>query len=120
MINKIRYIGRYENQDIGYENKSIEEALQLGMNYSNNGADMKVTETEKLKFLMHRHSKYLKIKFNYEHKYTIAELYELCPAVLLDMYELYGGIEYIAETLIGYDQLYNEEQIKSRWEGKLQ
>lgn len=122
MIDKIRYMGRNEDQEIGYMSLPISQALELGLKYKDKdgNAEMEITSSEKLKFLMHRHCKHLKVKLNFEHRYTIAELYEVCPAILLDLLELYGGIEYLAETLIGYDQLYNEEQMKSQWEGKLQ
>lgn len=116
MIHKIKYLGRRSDGHILFINVDIREALQKGPHFESNGYELSISESDELAFCMHRHCPHLDIKLNPEHNYTIKELYHLCPAVLLDLLELNGGVDYIAQLLIGYEELYNQEQIKKQWQ----
>ena len=116
MTQKIKYIGRREDGQIMYSTLDIKEALEEGKSFTLNGYKMNVCDLDTLCFYMHKHCRFLDVKMNPEHKFTIKELYNLCPAILLDLLELNGGIDYIAKVLTGYEHLYNQDQIVKQWQ----
>ena len=44
----------------------------------------------------------------------------MCPEILLDLLALNGGVDYIAQILIGYEELYNQEQSVIAWRENLE
>ena len=117
MHEKIRYIGRNKDENLIYKIMDIKDALEKGKSFTTeNGYEMNVCDLDTLCFYMHRHCRFLDVKMNPEHKFTIKELYNLCPAILLDLLELNGGIDYIAKVLTGYEHLYNQDQIVKQWQ----
>ena len=116
MVNRIRYGGRRNDGQMMFLTIDAKEAVEKGKEFESNGYQMKLSEIDELCYYMHKHCSHLDVKMNYEHKFTIKELYNLCPAMLLDLLDLNGGVDYIAQMLIGYDELYNQEQIKKEWQ----
>lgn len=116
MTQKIRYCGRHDNGHVGFISLNPREALQKGESFKHNGYDMILCESDILCYRMHRHCPHLNIRMNGHHEFTIKELYNLCPEILLDLLELNGGIEYIAQILIGYEELYHQEQSVIAWQ----
>jgi len=115
MTQKIRYSGRREDGHIGFISLPVKDALRKGTSFEHNGYDMTISESDVLCFRMHRHCPYLNVRMNGHHEFTIKELYDLCPEILLDLLALNGGVEYIAQILIGYEELYNQEQSVIAW-----
>lgn len=118
MVHRIRYAGRRNDGHMMFISVDAKEAVEKGKNFETNGFEMSITESDELCFFMHKHCPVLDIKLNGEHKFTIKELYYLCPAILLDLLELNGGVDYIAQILTGYDELYKQEQIIREWKEK--
>ena len=115
MVHKIRYIGRRIDGHMLFINMDAKEAVEKGKSFMKNGYEMNLSEIDELCFYMHKYCPNLNVKMNLEHNFTIKELYNLCPAILLDLLELNGGVDYIAQILIGYEELYNQEQIIASW-----
>lgn len=116
MVNKVRYLGRHSDGTLNYINLDIKIALEKGTSFVDNEYNMKLSESDELRFYMHKHCPHLDVKMNGGHEFTIKELYHLCPEMLLDLLELNGGSEYIAQVLIGYEELYNQQQIVKQWQ----
>lgn len=115
MTQKIRYAGRRSDGHITFISMSPKEALKKGTSFEHNGYQMGITGSDVLCFRMHKHCPHLDIKMNGHHEFTIKELYNMCPEILLDLLALNGGVDYIAQILIGYEELYNQEQIVAKW-----
>ena len=115
MVHKIRYIGRREDGHILFLNLDAKDAIEKGYTFDYGGYSMTVGEADELCYCMHKYCPNLDVRLNNEHLFTIKELYKSCPAMLLDLLELYGGADYIAQILIGYEELYNQEQIVKQW-----
>jgi hypothetical protein len=115
MTQKIRYAGRRSNGHMAFMSMSPKEALEKGKSFEHNGYQMNLSEIDELTYQMHKHCPHLNIKMNGHHEFTIKELYNLCPEILLDLLALNGGEDYIAQILIGYEELYNQEQIVAAW-----
>ena len=115
MVHKIRYIGRRIDGHMLFINMDAKEAVEKGKSFMQNGYEMNLSEIDELCFYMHKYCPNLNVKMNEEHNFTIKELYNLCPAILLDLLELNGGTDYIAQILIGYEELYNQ-QIVAVWQ----
>ena len=116
MVHKVRYVGRRKDGHVMFANVEAKEAVEKGTSFELNGYDMNLSESDELCFRMHQHCPHLDVKMNGHHEFTIKELYNMCPAILLDLLELNGGVEYIAQVLIGYDELYNQQQIVKQWQ----
>lgn len=116
MVDRVRYVGRREDGHIQFLNMDVQQALTKGTSFEINGYAMTLSESDQLCFRMHKHCPHLDVKMNGEHEFSIKELYHLCPAILLDLLDLNGGSEYIAQVLIGYDELYNQQQIVKQWQ----
>jgi hypothetical protein len=117
-MRKIRYLGRDKDDQIQVLSIPIAEAVEKGMSFQLDGCDMTITENEELAFLIHRHAPHLNIKLNNSHEYTINQLFAMCPYILEDLIDLYGGKEYLAEILIHYDELYKQEETIKLWKEK--
>ena len=115
MTKKIRYGGRHENGHMAFISLPAKEALEKGKSFELNGYQMEISESDELCFHMHKHCPHLDIRMNGHHEFTIKELYNMCPEILLDLLDLNGGVEYIAQILIGYEELYNQEQSVIAW-----
>lgn len=115
MTQKIRYCGRRTDGHMGFLSLPFQDALVKGTAFEHNGYQMEITESDVLAFRMHRHCPYLDVRMNGHHEFTIKELYNMCPEILLDLLALNGGVEYIAQILIGYEELYNQEQSVAIW-----
>jgi hypothetical protein len=116
MTQKIRYCGRRSDGHMTFLSLTPQEALAKGKSFKINGYDMVLTESDELCFHMHKHCPHLDIKMNGQHEFTIKELYNMCPEILLDLLALNGGVDYIAQVLIGYEELYNQQQIIKQWQ----
>lgn len=109
MINKIKYIIRDLKTDaLLIANYDKDEAMRMGTHLTTDQYEFKVHDNDFLKFIMHKYIYAFDIKLDDEHNYTIKEMYEMSPAMLLDLLKVYGGIEYCAELMKGYNQLYIE------------
>lgn len=115
MTQKIRYCGRHQNGHIAFSTLNPQEALSKGKSFEINGYQMELSESDELCYHMHRHCPHLDVKLSGHHEFTIKELYNMCPEILLDLLDLNGGTEYIAQILIGYEELYNQEQSVKVW-----
>ena len=115
MTQKIRYCGRREDGHMGFISLPPKEALEKGKSFDHNGYKMEISESDVLCFRMHKHCPHLDIRMNGHHEFTIKDLYYMCPEILLDLLALNGGVEYIAQILIGYEELYNQEQSVMIW-----
>ena len=120
MTQKIRYCGRREDGHMGFISLPAKEALAKGKSFEHDGYQMEITESDVLCFRMHRHCPHLDIRMNGHHEFTIKELYHMCPEILLDLLALNGGVDYIAQILIGYEELYNQEQSVIAWRENLE
>ena len=120
MTQKIRYCGRREDGHMGFISLPAKEALAKGKSFEHNGYQMEITESDVLCFRMHRHCPHLDVRMNGHHEFTIKELYNMCPEILLDLLALNGGVDYIAQILIGYEELYNQEQSVIAWRENLE
>ena len=115
MTQKIRYAGRRDDGHMAFMSMSPEDALEKGKSFEHNGYQMELTESDQLCYYMHKYCPVLDIKMNGHHEFTISQLYNMCPEILLDLLELNGGVDYIAQILIGYEELYKQEQIVTAW-----
>lgn len=119
-MKKVRYLGRRPDGHMKYMNIPAALAVEKGFMFEDEGYEMHITESDKLLYLVYKHCPHLHIKFNPDHKYTISELFKLCPATTYDLVDYNGGEEFIADVLLGYEQLYNQEQIVKSWQENLQ
>ena len=109
MINKIKYkIRDLKTNAIVIGSYDVEDAMRMGTHTVTDQYEFDVVDNDFLKFIMHKYMHAFDIKLNDEHNYTIKELYQLSPAMLLDLLTAYGGINYCAELIKGYNQLYIE------------
>ena len=115
MTKKIRYGGRREDGHIAFISMYAKEALEKGKSFELNGYQMELSESDELCYYMHRHCPHLDVRLSGHHEFTIKELYNMCPEILLDLLALNGGVDYIAQILIGYEELYNQEQSVRIW-----
>ena len=119
MPGKITYMGRDNTDKIFIVNLEVNEALNLGKSFEKDGGTMQICESDELRYNMHKYCSRLDIRMNGWHEFTIKELYEKCPEILLDLLDLNGGSDYIAQILIGYEELYNQQQIlKHDWKNQ--
>lgn len=115
MTQKIRYCGRREDGHMAFLSLTPKEALSRGKSFEQNGYEMTLTELDELCYHMHKHCPHLNVRMSGHHEFTIKELYNMCPEILLDLLDLNGGTDYIAQILIGYEELYNQEQSVRIW-----
>ena len=115
MTKTIRYAGRRSDGHMAFISMHPKEAIEKGRAFELNGYQMTLSEIDELCYQMHKHCPHLDIKMNGHHEFTIKELYNMCPEILLDLLELNGGVDYIAQILIGYEELYKQEQIVAAW-----
>jgi hypothetical protein len=116
MTQKIRYFGRRSDGHMIFLSLAPQEALEKGKSFKINGYKMNLSESDELCFRMHQHCPHLDVKMNGHHEFTIKELYNMCPEILIDLLELNGGIEFIAHILIGCEELYNQQKIVKQWQ----
>lgn len=115
MTQKIRYGGRRSDGHMAFMTMDPKEALARGKSFEHEGYQMELSESDELCYYMHRHCPNLDVKLSGHHEFTIKKLYNMCPEILLDLLDLNGGVDYIAQILIGYEELYNQEQIVAAW-----
>lgn len=115
MTRNIRYGGRNKERQMAYITLTHEEAIEKGKSFEKNGYQMEIAKSDELCFYMHKHCPHLDLRMNGFHEFTIKELYNMCPEILLDLLDLNGGVDYIAQILIGYEELYNQEQSVRAW-----
>ena len=116
MVHKVRYIGRRDDGHMKYMNIPAEQAVKSGISFMDDGYVMHVSDSDMLVYLMHVHCPHFEIKLNNTYKFTIADIYHSCPAMLLDLLELNGGEEYMVYLITHYEKLYEELQIIEEWQ----
>lgn len=115
MTKTIRYAGRRSDGHMAFISMRPKEAIEKGKTFEHDGYQMTLSGIDELCFHMHKYCPNLDVKMNGHHEFSIKELYNMCPEILLDLLALNGGTEYIAKILIGYEELYNQEQSIIAW-----
>lgn len=89
---------------------TIAEALVKGESFvDENKITFSLGEEDKLKFQVYKHCRHLDIKIEINHEFTMKEMVNICPMILIDLIKTKGGIDYLAKVLIGYEELYNQQ-----------
>jgi hypothetical protein len=115
MVNRIRYVGHRNDGTTLFIEMSARAALDKGVLFETNGYSMKVSKLDLLNFYMHKHCPYLDVKMQYDYELTIREMYKTCPTILLELLKAKGGVDFLAEIIVGCEELYNQEQIMQQW-----
>jgi hypothetical protein len=113
MSQRIRYFGKHkdylENGSTQFISIEIKEALEKGTSFVLSDYEMNLFELDELRFYMHKYCPNLDVKMKSNHEFSIRWLYNMCPEVLLELLEKNGGVNCLANILIGYDELYNQQ-----------
>lgn len=88
---------------------NITEAIKRGDVFVTNDTTFKLTEEDNLLYHVYKHCKYLDVKIENTHEFTMKEMVAICPMILIDLIKAKGGKDYIAKVLIGYEELYNQQ-----------
>lgn len=97
--------GKYETMVL-----AIPDAITNGETFiSPNGTTFTLYEENKLAFQVYKHCRHLDVKIEINHEFTMKEMVNICPMILIDLIKTKGGTDYIAKVLIGYEELYNQQ-----------
>jgi hypothetical protein len=89
---------------------SIGDALERGESFvDENKITFILGEEDKLKYQVCKHCRHLDIKMESNYEFTMKEMVNICPMILIDLIKNKGGIEYLAKIMIGYEELYNQQ-----------
>jgi len=89
---------------------TIADALERGESFvDENKITFSLGEEDKLKFQVYKHCRHLDIKIENNHEFTMKEMVNICPMILIDLIKTKGGIDYLVKVLIGYEELYNQQ-----------
>jgi hypothetical protein len=89
---------------------TITNAIEKGETFvDENKITFSLGEEDKLKFQVYKHCRHLDIKIESNYEFTMKEMVNICPMILIDLIKNKGGIDYLAKVLIGYEELYNQQ-----------
>ena len=98
------YTGRYEAIIV-----TVDEAIKRGDMFVTNDITYKLTEEDNLLYHVYKHCRHLDVKIENNYEFTMKEMVNICPMILIDLIKAKGGTDYIAKVLIGYEELYNQQ-----------
>ena len=102
------WTGQYEKMYL-----NMKDALVNGEKFiSPNNTTFIMDKKDMLPFQVHKHCRHLDIKIESDHEFTMKEMVNICPNILIDLVKNKGGLDYIARVLIGYEELYNQQKQK--------
>jgi hypothetical protein len=92
---------------------AIVDAIDMGETFvSSDKITFKLYEGDKLAFQVYKNCRHLDVKIEVNHEFTMKEMVNICPNILINLVENKGGLDYIAKVLIGYEELYNQQNNK--------
>lgn len=89
---------------------TISEAIEKGETFvTPNETTMKLNKEDALMYQVYKHCRYLDVKIEDNYEFTMKKMVNICPMILIDLIKAKGGVDYIARVLIGYEELYNQQ-----------
>lgn len=102
------WTGQYQTMVV-----AIPDAIDMGETFvSSDKITFKLYEGDKLAFQVYKHCRHLDVKIEVNHEFTMKEMVNICPMILIDLIKTKGGTDYLTKVLIGYEELYNQQKQK--------